>query len=227
MKRINLKNRKFLIQKYLYDSKQNKVRYRLDDAYKNINKLWHDQLDLGNARYNYICGDILSSSFKIKNKINLLDIGCGYGTFPNYLNKFKNIRACGVDSSRYAIEVGKKKYDFKNIYYGDINKINLKFSKKFDILTIIGVFWFMLENFDICYQNIKKNIKKNGNIYFQINIPKDNNIFVNKIKNQYELYSFLNKFFKITDFLNYETKIKIKNNLIVNHDSCIIKCKVR
>ena len=147
MKKNNIKNRKLLMQKYLYDNNLKKIKDNLDEAYKNIDKLWLDQLDLKNVRYNYITGDILSSFLDYKKKLNVLDVGCGYGAYPNYLNKFKNINAQGIDTSKYVIDVGKKKFKFKNIDYGNINNLTKKFDIKFDVITIIGVFWFMFENF--------------------------------------------------------------------------------
>lgn len=227
MKKNNIKNKKFLMQKYLYDKKLKQVKHNLDDAYKNIDKLWYDQLKIGNIRYNYISGDIMSLCSKSKKKLNILDIGCGYGTFPNYLNRFKNISAYGIDSSKYAIELGKKKYKFKNLNYGDINNLNLNLNIKFDIITIIGVFWFMLEDFAICYDSLRKILKKKGIIYFQINIPRDNNIFKKKIRNYLDLYNFLNKYFVIDDFMNYEKKKIVNKKLKTNQESCIIKCKLR
>ncbi len=227
MKKNNIKNRKLLMQKYLYDNNLKKIKDNLDEAYKNIDKLWLDQLDLKNVRYNYITGDILSSFLDYKKKLNVLDIGCGYGAYPNYLNKFKNINAQGIDTSKYVIDVGKKKFKFKNIDYGNINNLTKKFDIKFDVITIIGVFWFMFENFKRCCQNLKMITKKNCIIYFQINIPKDNNIFEKKIKNYSDLYNFLNKFFIISDYIYYENKTKVNRSLINNNDSCIIKCKLR
>ena len=227
MKKNNIKNRKLLMQKYLYDNNLKKIKDNLDEAYKNIDKLWLDQLDLKNVRYNYITGDILSSFLNYKKKLNVLDIGCGYGAYPNYLNKFKNINAQGIDTSKYVIDVGKKKFKFKNIDYGNINNLTKKFDIKFDVITIIGVFWFMFENFKKCYQNLKMITKKNCIIYFQINILKDNNKFEKKIKNYSDLYNFLNKFFIISDYIYYENKTKVNRSLINNNDSCIIKCKLR
>ena len=66
MKKNNIKNRKLLMQKYLYDNNLKKIKDNLDEAYKNIDKLWLDQLDLKNVRYNYITGDILSSFLNYK-----------------------------------------------------------------------------------------------------------------------------------------------------------------
>ena len=227
MKKNKIKNKKILMQKYLYDNKSKKIKHNLDKAYININKLWHDQLEIGNTRYNLISGDILALSFKYKKLLNILDIGCGYGAFPNYLNKFKKIKAQGIDVSSHAIELGKKKYKFKNINYGNINNLNKKFKNKFDVITIIGVFWFMLENFNNCYNSLAKILKKNGIVYFQINIPRDNNIFKKKIKDKLNLYNFLKKFFIIESFIYYEQEKLVKKKLQIIQDSFIVKCKLR
>jgi 2-polyprenyl-3-methyl-5-hydroxy-6-metoxy-1,4-benzoquinol methylase len=226
MKKINTNKKKFLMQKYLYDNKLNKIKYNLDAAYKNIDKLWCDQLDVANTRYNFITGDILSSYSK-KIFLNILDIGCGYGAFVNYLNSFQHIDAYGIDASRYAINLGKKKYKFKNLKHANINNIKINFSIKFDVITILGVFWFMLEDFKNCFNQLKKIVKKNGKIYFQINIPKDNNIFSEKIKDYSDLYNFISKFFVITNFINYEQKTSIKKKLKIINQSCLITCRFK
>ena len=227
MRKIRSNNKKSLMKKYLYDNKLKKVKTNFDDAYQNIDKLWHDQFQINNIRYSFISGNILSSYFNVKKKLSVLDIGCGYGSFPNFLNKFSNFNVYGIDISKYAIDVGKKKYNFKNINYGNINDPNFRTKKKFDIITIIGVFWFMFESFKICHKNLEKILKKNGSIYFQINIPKDNNIFKNRIKSYDELFYFLSKFFKINDFLIFEKKTHKNKNLRTIQDTCLIKCKLR
>ena len=226
MKINKTKSEKILMHKYLYDTKFKKIKHNLDKAYININKLWHDQLEIDNTRYNFICGDILALRFKYKRVLNILDIGCGYGAFPNYLNRFKQIKAQGIDVSSHAIELGKKKYKFKNIKYGNINNLNNKFKIKFDVITLIGVFWFMLENFNKCYKSLRKILKKNGLIYFQINIPR-NNIFKKKINSKVDLYNFLSRFFIINNFIYYEKKKLIKKKLETSQDSFIVKCKLR
>ena len=61
-------------------------------------------------------------------------------------------------------KVGKKN---KKIFYGDINnKINIK--KKYDYITLFGVFWFMLANFHKSYKNLKLISKKNSIFFFSL-----------------------------------------------------------
>ena len=203
-----------------------KTRINLDIAYQNNNKLWSDQLNINSTRYKFISGDILSIFHNYKKKINVLDVGCGYGAFPNYLSKFKNISAYGIDVSKYAIDQGKKKYKFRNIYQGDINSMNFHFNSKFDVLKFIGVFWFMYTDFKNCLKNMKKISKRNVKIYFQINIPK-NNALKDEIGNYYDLYNFLNNFFLVEDFFSLERKIKTKKNILSTNNDYIIKCRLR
>ena len=48
-------------------------------------------------------------------------------------------------TSKYVINVGKRKFKFKNIDYGNINNLTKKFDIKFDVITIIGVFGLCLK----------------------------------------------------------------------------------
>ena len=56
--------------------------------------------------------------------------------------------------------MGKRKFKFKNIDYGNINNLTKKFDIKFDVITIIGVFWFMFENFKKMLSKFKNDYKK-------------------------------------------------------------------
>lgn len=99
---------KKIMQEQVKKNSSEKTRINLDYAYQNNDKLWFDQLNINSTRCKFISGDILSTFHNCKKKINVLDVGCGYGAFPNYLNKFKNISAYGIDVSKYAIDKGKK-----------------------------------------------------------------------------------------------------------------------
>lgn len=214
------------MQEHLKKKSLEKTRINLDIAYQNNNKLWSDQLNIKSTRYKFISGDILSIFHNYKKKINVLDVGCGYGAFPNYLSKFKNISAYGIDVSKYAIDHGKKKYKFRNIYQGDINSMNFHFNSKFDVLTFIGVFWFMYGDFKNCFKNIKKISKKNVKIYFQTYNPKNNTLKYG-IGNYSDLYNFLNNFFIVEEFFSLERKTKTKKNILSINNECIIKCRLR
>ena len=105
---LKKKNLKF---EYIYDLKNKKIKNDLDIAYRKIKNLWPDQLNIKNPRYTWVFGFIFSKlNFSLKKKIHVIDIGCGYGTLVNQLNKNSIINAQGIDISNHAIQKGLKKY---------------------------------------------------------------------------------------------------------------------
>lgn len=65
----------------------------------------------------------------------ILDVGCSSGAVMNYANIFFDpILVCGIDISRRAISIGKKKY--KNLSFIRASATNLPFRKgTFDLVT--------------------------------------------------------------------------------------------
>lgn len=68
-----------------------------------------------------------------KSKGDILDLGCGTGNYIPYLNKKGNV--LGIDISRSAVEVAKKKYGLNNVKVADIFKF--KTQKKFDTIVLL------------------------------------------------------------------------------------------
>ena len=151
---LKKKNLKF---EYIYDLKNKKIKNDLDIAYRKIKNLWPDQLNIKNPRYTWVFGFILSKlNYSLKKKIHVIDIGCGYGTLVNQLNKNSIINAQGIDISNHAIQIGLKKYKKNKISALDICQDNFKIDKKFDFILVLGVFWLVFENFKKFYKNLKK-----------------------------------------------------------------------
>ena len=61
--------------------------------------------------------------YEQKDKIKVLDVGCGSGYSVNYLSQ-QGFDATGIDASEEIIEIGKKKYKNVNIKVMDANKID-------------------------------------------------------------------------------------------------------
>ena len=78
-------------------------------------------VDWNGKESQYLRFDILSNIFEEKSDFSLLDYGCGYGEFLNYLDKnhYKNISYTGFDLSNEMITRAKLK--FPNNYF--TNKI--------------------------------------------------------------------------------------------------------
>ena len=72
----------------------------------------------------------------IKNKKNVLDIGCGEGELLRNLKKKNNCNCYGIDFSRNLIKIAKQKSKKINYYCIDMNKLKdeFKVKKKFDYI---------------------------------------------------------------------------------------------
>src|SRR3989344_8400326 len=126
---------------------------------------------------NYLTGRIPWDSNKVEKelvkfvkkyynkKIDCLDVGCGTGINAIYLAK-QNFNAVGVDISKVAIEIAKKKAIKSKVkckfYMGDV--LNLNFLKrKFDFVFDRGCFHHQFTNNRKNYANSIYNVlKKNG-----------------------------------------------------------------
>ncbi|WP_440934730.1 class I SAM-dependent methyltransferase [Candidatus Pelagibacter sp.] len=73
----------------------------------------------------------------IKNKKNVLDIGCGDGELLRNLKKKNNCNCYGIDFSQNLIKVAKRKSKNINYYCMDMNKIKKEFKEKINFDYII------------------------------------------------------------------------------------------
>jgi len=97
----------------------------------------------------------------------LLDIGCSNGDFL-LAARDKGYEVYGIDFDRKAIELGRKKFNLKNLFCGTIEDFrNSNPDKKFDVIT----FFEVLEHLDRPLQFIestKKILKPDGYIAFSV-----------------------------------------------------------
>ena len=93
---------------------------------------------------------------------NVLDVGCGDGTFLNFIvSKKDNIQlAIGSELSKEAIKIGKEKY--RNVNFVEENLDNLSFkNNSFDTIFAIEVLEHILD-IDKCLSEINRVLKKGG-----------------------------------------------------------------
>lgn len=97
--------------------------------------------------------------YEQKDKIKVLDVGCGSGYSVNYLSQ-QGFDATGIDASEEIIEIGKKKYKNVNIKVMDANKIDFP-NDYFDLILFECSLSIMSEPIKIL-SNCKKFLKKDG-----------------------------------------------------------------
>ena len=106
-------------------------------------------------RYHELTADFDLSGAKI------LDVGCGFGDFNNYLKHIgvKNYHYVGVDIMDEFIDEAKRRYKGKNITFLNGNFLESEFNETFDYAIASGTFNLKIENVD-GYSYISQNIEK-------------------------------------------------------------------
>ncbi len=121
----------------------------------------------------------LKKNIPISNQINnILDIGCGTGSFTRLFLNYKNSNILGIDMSGSMIKIAKKNVKNKRISFKLKNLHHFKNKKKYDL--IFSLFHVL------SYQTQKKNI----NNFFKIinSIMDKNSIFVFDFWNKSGVY---------------------------------------
>ncbi|MBT5023404.1 class I SAM-dependent methyltransferase [Candidatus Woesearchaeota archaeon] len=170
---------------------------------------------------------------KNKKNIKILDYGCNTGYFLDMIkNKHpsKNFNLCGADINRFALKYARKKY--KDFTFFDINnKFFNSESKKFDVIIISHVLEH-IKNRNAFMQNIKKLLKKNGEII--IAIPQERirgdctviQFLYNIVRFRFENPHVVNMKFKDLDKLLVKNGLQIKK-FIYTHFCYPFKSKKR
>ena len=73
----------------------------------------------------------------IKNNCSILDVGCGFGDYFNYLkNRGINVEYCGIDLTDKIVETARRKNPDACIIHDNI--LNMSEDKKFDYVVSLG-----------------------------------------------------------------------------------------
>ncbi len=166
------------------------------------------------------------SEFKLLQKIihkykkdskNILELGCGTGSYTKFFLKNKFI-ITAVDQSRYMLIIAKKKNKSPNVNFVEKNILNFKSkAKKYDV---VGAFFDVISyfknknQFKIFLKNSNNNLNKGGLLIFDfwnkdgvIKLKPENRSKFYKKKN-YDLIKITNpKWLKRKDKVLVETKI--------------------
>lgn len=124
--------------------------------------------------YTMIMNEI-NNKFTSKQQLNVLEIGCGTGTFCDLFLKLGVKSYTGVDISDKMIEIAKNKFDNLNVNFitSSIEEIDL--TQKYDII-ISSSFLHHMYDLNLVMQKINNLLKDNG-FYIAMHEPKTNEIF--------------------------------------------------
>ena len=97
---------------------------------------------------------------------NVLELGCGEGTFGKLLKQKFNCEVTGIDISERAIIQAKKNIDC--VYKANIDKFDFSQLGKFDLIVANDCLEHLLNPWEVV-ENLKDNLTENG--YFISSIP--------------------------------------------------------
>jgi len=112
------------------------------DMYKNI----LNELDFENRTSNF-------------SRRRILDIGCGFGLFLNYI-KLTHWEPYGLDFSSACIEYARKQFGLKNVQIGNIEENTFK-DDFFDVVTLWSVAAHLIDPIDM-FRKIQKVLRASG-----------------------------------------------------------------
>jgi SAM-dependent methyltransferase len=144
---------------------------RFEDFYKNENDPWGQKgKDKRLKEYYLFSRQNLLKEIKAlprKGKGRVLEVGCGLGYVSSFLNQKlgTRYRVEGADISPTA--VAQAKQTFKNIPFSvlDITR-PLKGQKKYDVVIMSQILWYILEKLPQAFHNLSGLIKKDGYLIF-------------------------------------------------------------
>ena len=131
----------------------------------------------------------IATEVGIGDNCSVLDIGCGFGDYFNYLKQrgIKNVKYCGVDISNKIVEVAKKKNSLANVIEGNV--LDLPDDEKYDYVISLGFncvktdsnWETLIEVLEKMWRLCKKGIVYNGVSTFS-EISSEKTYFVSPIK---------------------------------------------
>lgn len=156
---------------YIFTLKNNKLSFigDFDGLYLDDNNPWGQNGcdNRLNKYYLYSRNNIINTlKENNQNNQNLLEIGSGLGYVVDYFSKQLKYNCSGFDISNIAVTKAKKNFPEYNFYCFDITSKNIEHNKKYDVIILNQVLWYVLENFNNVFENIYKLLNERG--YFLI-----------------------------------------------------------
>lgn len=151
---------------YVFTKKNERLEFvgDFDGLYENDENPWGQNGSdkrLGEY-YQYSRNNILKSLKEFSKHKEMLEIGCGLGFVVDFINKSSDFICDGADISDIAIQKAKSNFPKYNFLNFDIKMDNIILNKKYDIVILNQVLWYVLDKFENVFENIFNMLKDNG-----------------------------------------------------------------
>jgi len=126
------------------------------------------------SRYNILntIDSLIDSEVK---SVDILEVGCGLGYVSSKLHAelSGNVNITGMDISPTAVEKAKSLFPALEFIVGDIRSEYLNVGKKYDIVLMVEVLWYILEKLPQVFANINSLLKSSGFLVFSNGFPRE------------------------------------------------------
>lgn len=143
---------------YIYDTTGRRVIGDFEGAYRNCQDVWPSQHDVHSLKYQ----TVVHLMKALGPGARLADIGAGYGDFVALLLK-EGLNVTGYEISPTGVERGRQRFGFSDrLQVGDLKSGISAPDGAFDVVTLFGVFWFLLDSIDAAMQEVRRLTKPGG-----------------------------------------------------------------
>lgn len=152
-----------------------------DGFYNSVDDPWGQRGEDDRLReyYAFSRSKILNTIESLTNSnvesVDILEVGCGLGYVSSKLHREfpGDVNVTGMDISPTAIRKAKALFPSLEFIVGDIRSEHLDVGKRYDIVLMVEVLWYVLEKLPQVFANIDVLLKDNGFLVFSNGFPRE------------------------------------------------------
>jgi SAM-dependent methyltransferase len=199
-----------------------------NSLYKYIDDPWYQSCQTKEPIKHYykFSRDRLITQLKNINPKTVLEIGCGLGYVSENIQSSLNCDVLGMDVSEVAIS--RATDNFPNLIFkqGDIKSENFIVEKKFDLVILSQLLWYVLDSISNVFENCFSLLKSNGKVVITQAFLTSEQIYGADICDGFDgLIDYLNRV-DINNMFQIEYENYDDSNSYVHNDGLIILRRV-
>ena len=198
-----------------------------ESFYKNEDDPWSQSATSGEISNYYLHSRKRLTDQLKKIKCNsLIDIGCGLGYTTNDMQQsLPNTEVLGMDVSPTAVMKARKLFPHLNFLEGNIGSKDLFLEKKYDVLVLNQLLWYILEGLSVSLENCFSMLSAGGSVIFSQAFLRSPQRYGTDICDGFEgLISYLSN--NTQHMFNIEYTDFDESNTFVHNDGLIILRKI-